>query len=179
MLRSNPKDKIKTIHFSKSYYVLSAIFISMGWQEKYEMLFLTSKSLNYRHISNHRYVCYAYTYIYIFIPQPAYYLLKAEAVFCRIFRRTFQQLKRKKKIPQYYSPESPCLQRKRYLVRVPMGDSTSPPLLFPHDIRHQLDYILPIQCPSPCHSQGGNRSFGGYLKHGPKLMGTMQLLFVQ
>lgn len=88
-------------------------------------------------------------------PTQSFNLLTAEAVFCRIFGITFETVKKaNKQNPQYYSPESPHLQRERDLVRVPMGDSASHPLLFPRDIRHQPEYVL-RQLPSPCHSSVG------------------------
>lgn len=87
-------------------------------------------------------------------------LLTAQAVPCGIFGRTFATVKKTKTGPPspVHSPAGPCLQRKRDLVRAPMADSASHPLLFPHDIGHQPGYAPP-QRPSPCHSSvGGARN---------------------
>lgn len=51
------------------------------------------------------------------------------------------------KYTQDFFQERPCLKRKRNLVRILMGGLVSPPLLFPCDIRHHLENVLP-QSPS-------------------------------
>lgn len=82
-------------------------------------------------------------------------LLTAEAVFRSIFGRTFATVKKTKTgpLPNLF-PRKSTSAKKRDLVRVPMVDSVSHPPLFPHDTRHQPEYVLP-QRPSPCHSWGG------------------------
>lgn len=105
-------------------------------------------------------------------PTQPFNLLKGEAVFLASLGEHLRQFKNKNKTPSIIPRKS--LTEKRDLVRVPMGDCASHPLLSPRDTRRQPGCALPRR-PSPCHSSaGGMRNRTRWLQQPRRCWGHMQ-----